>query len=210
MWQDLLIKPFVSEPHYSTYYHSVAAEDYDVGPHTVEFDILGISLPTPLCINIGTIDDDNVEGFHTFTIEISSVSVLNSVAIQSPSLQSAFINDNDGMCRVVHFLRYLPSTAEVIVGFSETVFTFAEGAGPVELMLDISGLLGVLECPVNVTIEYTDGPKARKSVHRSSFKVNIVLNSSPWHGLPAWRPDLQSTYHNHQWRSDSSATGDSE
>ena len=34
-------------------------------------------------------------------------------------------------------------------------------------MLAVSGLLGVLECPVDVSIEYTDGPKASKCIYFS-------------------------------------------
>ena len=105
---------------------------------------------------------------------------------------------------------FVSTPAEVTVGFLQSTYAFGGGAGNVSLMLIVSGLAGDLECPVDVTIEYTDGPKASESVHFPSFKVNVLLNSSPWHGLPAWRPDLHSTYHNHQWRSDSSATGDSE
>ena len=49
------------------------------------------------------------------------------------------------------------------MGFNPSVYTFNEGMGAVSLMLVVSGLgSGVLECPVNVTINYTDGPEASK------------------------------------------------
>ena len=76
---------------------SVVDEDYVSGPHTVEFNTLGISLPTSLCTTIATIDDSNVEGPHTFTVEIMDVTLPSSVSIESPSQQSALIIDNDGM-----------------------------------------------------------------------------------------------------------------
>ena len=63
----------------------------------MEFNTLGISLPTSLCTTIATIDDDNVEGPHTFTVEIVDVTLPSSVSIESPSQQSALIIDNDGM-----------------------------------------------------------------------------------------------------------------
>ena len=48
------------------------------------------------------------------------------------------------------------------VGFSQNAYTFPGGAGAVQLMLEVSGLMGVLECPVDVSIEYSNGPKAGK------------------------------------------------
>ena len=54
------------------------------------------------------------------------------------------------------------SHTEVTVGFSQPTYTFPGGAGAVQLLLAVSGLMGVLECPVDVSIEYTDGPKASK------------------------------------------------
>ena len=51
--------------------------------------------------------------------------------------------------------------AEVTVGFSQPVYQFMGGMGAVELMLVVSGLgAGILECDVDVSIIYTDGPKA--------------------------------------------------
>ena len=74
----------------------VEGEDYVAGPHTVSFDDLGVALPTQECTTIVTIDDANVEGPHQFTVEIMSVSLPTSVTIESPSQQTANINDNDG------------------------------------------------------------------------------------------------------------------
>ena len=56
---------------------------------------LGIPIPTTACTNVDTIDDVNVEGPHQFTVEIMSVSLPTSVTIESPSEQTANINDND-------------------------------------------------------------------------------------------------------------------
>ena len=42
------------------------------------------------------------------------------------------------------------------------MYTFNGGQGNVNLMLELSGLMGDLECPVDVTIQYIDGPKASK------------------------------------------------
>ena len=75
----------------------VEGDDYNAGPHTVQFTDLGVSLPTQQCTSIGTIDDDDVEGPHYFTVEIASVTLPSSVSIESPSQQSATINDNDSM-----------------------------------------------------------------------------------------------------------------
>ena len=63
---------------------------------------------------------------------------------------------------MLYIPKYILLTAEVTVGFSQNAYTFPGGAGNVQLMLEVSGLMGVLECPVNVSIEYTDGPKAGK------------------------------------------------
>ena len=78
----------------------VEGDDYSTGPHIVLFDDLGVDLPTTLCTNISTIDDNDVEGPHTFTVEITSVTLSNSVSIESPSQQSATISDNDGRFNV--------------------------------------------------------------------------------------------------------------
>ena len=48
------------------------------------------------CINITTIDDDNVEGDEAFTVSISSVSLPNSVMLLDPSMKTATLMDNDG------------------------------------------------------------------------------------------------------------------
>ena len=77
----------------------VEGEDYTLGPNTVLFDDLGIELPTMLCTNISTLEDDDVEGPQTFTIQITSVSLPTSVTIASPSQQSATISDNDGIIK---------------------------------------------------------------------------------------------------------------
>ena len=148
------------------FYFSVEGDDYSLGPHTVLFDNLGIALPTMLCTSISTIDDNNVEGPHTFTIDIMSVSLPTSVSIQSPSQQSATISDNDGMFSVVPVMVAVyytpcPKIAEANVGFSQSTYVFVGGAGSVNLVLVVSLVdTGILECPVEVMIEYMDGPKA--------------------------------------------------
>ena len=48
--------------------------------------------------------------------------------------------------------------SDITVEFSPSVYMFNETIGLVSLMLVVSGLgSGILECPVDVTIEYTDG-----------------------------------------------------
>ena len=47
---------------------------------------------------------------------------------------------------------------------------FNGGMGDVSLTLVVSGLgSGVLECPVDVSIVYTDGPKASKLLFCNSY-----------------------------------------
>ena len=75
----------------------MVGDDYVAGPHTVEFNNLGAALPTEACTDIATVDDLDVEGPHTFTVEIMSVTLPESVSIAPPEQQSATINDNDGM-----------------------------------------------------------------------------------------------------------------
>ena len=68
------------------------------GPYTVVFDA-ELTLRhshSKTCINITTIDDDNVEGDQAFTVSISSVSLPNSVTLLDPSMQTATLTDNDG------------------------------------------------------------------------------------------------------------------
>ena len=74
---------------------TVAGDDYVAGPYIVQFS-QGITLPNSACINITTIDDDNVEGDQAFTVSISSVSLPNSVTLLDPSMQTATLTDNDG------------------------------------------------------------------------------------------------------------------
>ena len=52
----------------------------------------------------------------------------------------------------------------VRVEFEPANYTFNEGMGPVTLTLVVSGLVGagILECDVNVSVLFTDGPKASK------------------------------------------------
>ena len=52
----------------------------------------------------------------------------------------------------------------VTVGFEPANYTFNEGMGQVTLTLVVSGLVGagILECDVNVSVLFTDGPKASK------------------------------------------------
>ena len=52
--------------------------------------------------------------------------------------------------------------SDITVGFSPSEYIFSETMGAVSLILVVSGLSsgsdpGVLECPVDVTIAYTDG-----------------------------------------------------
>ncbi|CAI8030780.1 hypothetical protein GBAR_LOCUS17466, partial [Geodia barretti] len=108
----------------------------------------------------------NVEGPHDFTVQITAVSLPNSVTIESPSQQNAIIIDND----------------EVTVGFSQPTYTFPGGAGAVQLMLAVSGLLGVLECPVDVSIEYTDGPKAIVGMDYQPGQMTFTLSTSTANG----------------------------
>ena len=198
---------------------AVEGDDYSVGPHAVLFNNLGIALPTTLCINIGTIDDNDVEGPHTFTIEIASVSLPASVSIASPSQQSATITDNDGMISIASIYNkiVIPSlptyTAEVTVGFSQSNYTFSGGAGAVNLTLVVSLVNdSVLECPVEVAIEYTDGQKASMctvTLCCAWISINYFCDSC-WCGLPAWRNNLYSLYLNCQWRHNSSSSGHSQ
>ena len=59
--------------------------------------------------------------------------------------------------------------AEITVGFDPSVYMFTDGMGAVFLMLVVSNLdSGVLECPVDVTIDYTDGAKASKNMFYDS------------------------------------------
>lgn len=49
------------------------------------------------------------------------------------------------------------------MGFDPSVYNFNGGAGAVTLTLVVSGLgTGILECDVDVTVVYNDGPKASK------------------------------------------------
>ena len=81
----------------------VENDDYVAGPHTVVFNTLGVPLPTQGCTSIATINDVNVEGPHDFTVQITAVSLPNSVTIESPSQQNAIIIDNDGTLAVLEY-----------------------------------------------------------------------------------------------------------
>ena len=67
------------------------------------FSTLGVPLPTQGCTSIATVDDMNVEGPHDFTVQITAVSLPNSVTIESPSQQNAIIIDNDGTLAVLEY-----------------------------------------------------------------------------------------------------------
>ena len=58
--------------------------------------IVGSPLPVQSCINISTVDDDNVEGDQEILVSIVSVSLPNSVSTLIPTQQSAKLLDNDG------------------------------------------------------------------------------------------------------------------
>ena len=58
-------------------------------------------------------------------------------------------------------MHFSPHFTEVTVGFDPSTYDFIGGMGAVSLMLVVSGLNnGILECDVDVTVVYTDGPKA--------------------------------------------------
>ena len=68
--------------------------------------------------------------------------------------------------------------SDITVGFSPSEYVFNETIGAVSLMLVVSGLdPGVLECPVDVTIEYTDGSGASKHVVGSLSECLVHLLS---------------------------------
>ena len=127
-----------------------------------------LSCPNTSCINIATIDDYNVEGDQEFTVSISEVNLVNNVALHEPFIQTATLTDNDSNLHLIrnvlkseHF--FLIHNTDITVGFVPEYYIFFEQDTAVQLTLQVSDLApGVLECDIEVTIAYNDGPKASK------------------------------------------------
>lgn len=81
---------------------SVVGEDFVAGPYFVTFSV-GDALPARRCINIMTIDDENVEGDQEFTVAISTIGLPDSVSTVDPSMQTAKLIDNDSKCIYVYY-----------------------------------------------------------------------------------------------------------
>ena len=73
----------------------VVGEDVAGGPYSVSFAV-GSPLPVTNCTTISTLEDDNVEGDHDFTVSIGTNDLPGSVGTMAPTQQTATINDNDG------------------------------------------------------------------------------------------------------------------
>ena len=81
---------------------------------------------------------------------------------------------------IIHYwLVLFTQTAAVTVGFSPSTYTFPGGVGYVNLTLVVSGLVGtgMLECPIEVAIEYMDGPKASMYIHIFLSRSNSTAYS---------------------------------
>ena len=77
---------------------------------------------------------------------------------------------------LVYVLMLLP-TADFTVGFNPDMYQFPGGAGDENLTLQITQLAGILECDFEVTVIFTDGPKASEFLF--STKKYILQN---WYG----------------------------
>ena len=79
----------------------VQDEDFS---HPSEFSVTFETSATDnseVCVDISTIDDDAIEGVHSFSVSLESSSLPNNVVL-SPQSVTAMIYDNDSMWLYVH------------------------------------------------------------------------------------------------------------
>ena len=75
------------------YPHVATDRDFEHGPHVVLFDV-GTALSSKNCTTITSNEDEMIEDYKPFTVQISSVSLTESVSIHNDSMQTAKIIDN--------------------------------------------------------------------------------------------------------------------
>ena len=80
--------------YFATFKSTVLGDDYTLPAGTSVTYSSGVSASVTECVNISTVDDDALEGDHSFTVFISSTDP--SVTIGNLSAQEVTINDNEG------------------------------------------------------------------------------------------------------------------
>ena len=68
-------------------------------------------------------------------------------------------------------------TADFTVGFNPDTYQFPGGSGDENLTLQITELVGTLECDFEVTVIFTDGPKASEFL----FFIKMYIAKLVWH-----------------------------
>ena len=81
-------------------------------------------------------------------------------------------------------------TADVTVGFNPDMYMFLGGSGPESLMLQITQLVGILECELEVTVILTDGLKAGEFL----FSTKLVCHTAV---VFLWTCSIGDTEHNY-------------
>ena len=156
-------------------YSTVDGEDFTVAPPGV-FEATFVALSTSngdrACDNITIIDDNALEGEHSFEIQIVSTDpLLNTI---SPASTVVTIQDNEGSVAVfiifslsmIIICLFSLAVETVSVEFEQTSYSASEDGSPsVEVCAQISNLQGDLECNLVVTFNAVSNNKSGVVVH---------------------------------------------
>ena len=164
---------------------TVLGQDYTAaGPLHVTF-LSGVAMLNDIaCANISILDDDSLEGLHSFTVNITGVEVESGLPAQlfigSPAYATVYICDNEGTlnnCQTVlkndsySFFCFTDAT----VAFNTSEYTVSEDADTVHVCVVLNSIPGGgLECEIMATLEAVDGIKAGMYLESVHIEVGLV------------------------------------
>ena len=163
---------------------TVLGQDYTAaGPLQVTFLSGDAMLNDIACASISILDDDSLEGLHSFSVHITGVEVESGLPAQlfigSPAYAIVYICDNEGTlnCQTVlkndsySFFCFTDAT----VAFNTSEYIVSEGAGTAHVCVVLNNIPGGgLECEIMATLEAVDGIKAGMYLESVHIEVGPV------------------------------------
>ena len=120
----------------------------------------------PRCITISTVDDDDYEENHQFSVELRVISNDSIITPGSPSLITIAIQDNTGRLPNQiggHFNTAEPITmhyVDAVVQFASSELEVNESIGNIELCL-VAEISGIFETALTVILNTNDGTASK-------------------------------------------------
>ena len=165
-------------------YSTVDGEDFTLAPPGV-FEATFVALSTSngdrACDNITIIDDNALEGEHSFEIQI--VGTDPQLSTINPASTVVTIQDNEGSVVVfiifslnmIIICLFSFAVETVSVGFEQTSYSASEDGSPsVEVCAQISNLQGDLECNLMVTFNAVSNNKSGMVVYIFIQQCEVV------------------------------------